>query len=61
MTLLTLVVAVVAGVVAGAVVALRYIAPKTATTVDDKARDLLEKAVPYLPEELRVQVEKLSK
>lgn len=57
----TVILAVVAGVVAGAVVALRYFAPKTETKVDDKARDLLEKAVPYLPEELREQVEKLSK
>jgi hypothetical protein len=58
MAILTAVVAVVAGVVAGAYVALRYIAPKTPTKLDDKARDLLAKAVPYLPDELKAVVEK---
>ncbi len=57
----TIVIAVVAGVVTGAIVALRYIAPRTQTQVDDKARDLLERAVPFLPEELREKVAQLTK
>lgn len=42
--MLELIVAAVTGLVAGAVVALKYIAPKTATTKDDKALAYLEKA-----------------
>lgn len=39
----------VAGLVAGAIVALKYIAPKTKTTKDDKVLEVLEKAEPLLP------------
>lgn len=48
--MLELLIAVAAGLVAGAVAALKYIAPKTATKKDDALLALLEKAVPYLPE-----------
>lgn len=47
--MLELVIAVASGLVAGAVVALKYIAPKTATKKDDELLALLEKVVPYLP------------
>jgi hypothetical protein len=41
---MTLVIAIVAGVLVGVVAALKIVAPLTKTTVDDKALELAEKA-----------------
>lgn len=45
-----LVIAVLAGVVAGVVAALRFIAPKTKTTADDKVLSAAEKVEPITSE-----------
>lgn len=47
--MLETIVAVVGALVAGAVVALKVIAPKTATKKDDEILALLQKVLPYLP------------
>lgn len=39
----------VTGILAGAVAALKIIAPRTKNTIDDKARDYAEKALEVLP------------
>jgi hypothetical protein len=48
--MLELAVTLVTGLVAGAIVALRFIAPKTKTLKDDKVLEVLEKAEPLLPD-----------
>jgi len=43
------VLALLGAVVGGAILALKVIAPRTKTTADDKALEILEAARPYLP------------
>jgi hypothetical protein len=48
---LSLVLAFVTGLLAGAVAALKVIAPKTKNTIDDKVLEVVEKAEQYLPKQ----------
>lgn len=59
--MLTTIVAVVGGLVAGAIVALKVIAPRTKTTKDDEALAFLQKVSGYLPPVEQAEAAKLLK
>lgn len=56
MEYVSLAIALVSGGVAGALVALRFIAPRTKSKKDDRVLEVLERAIPFLPDALREQV-----